>query len=308
MTVAVVRQLNVGDVYQDWIDGVQQQADELGIKLDVYNADGDNAKQALYMEQAVASKPDGILIGWGFGDSLAPGLKLAEDAGIPVVSYYVQVEPSENVLAMDQGDDLMMKEILAQMLDHTGEDADIIYCYVPGYQALDNRDVEYQSFLSEHSGLNQVAQIGVVSSNTAAETADQAKAALTANPNVTAIVAPWDEFAKGAVLAVEELGLQDKVKVYGIDISTADIAVMTKDGSPWVVTGTTDHVNVGQVSMRTMALKIADQVDGNVLSIPPAIITQDQLRAASIQNMDQLIAEVPDLFTPDLMRAPWMAK
>ena len=53
--------------------GVQDEAERLGVNLTVYNADGDSAKVALHLHQAVATKPDGILIGWGFGDSLASG-------------------------------------------------------------------------------------------------------------------------------------------------------------------------------------------------------------------------------------------
>ena len=89
--IAVVRQLNVGDVYQAWIAGVEEEAKKLGVKVDIYNADGDNAKQALQLQQAVATEPDAILIGWGFGDSLKAGLDAACSAGIPVVTSNASV-------------------------------------------------------------------------------------------------------------------------------------------------------------------------------------------------------------------------
>jgi simple sugar transport system substrate-binding protein len=306
--IAVVRQLNTGDVYQNWIAGVQAEAKKLHIKLDVYNADGDNAKQALFLQQAVATKPDAIVIGWGFGDSLKPGIDVAKAAGIPIVTYYVQVAPSDQVVTVDQGDNLMMQGILDKMKADLGgaEQADIIYVYVPGYQALDLRDKVWKKFLTANPGIKTVATIGVVNSNTAAQTADQAKAALSANPNVKAIVAPYDEFTKGATLAVEELKLQNKVKTYGMDISTADIAVMTKEGSPWVVTATTDQSNVGSVVLRTAAAKIAGDLVGNTLSVPPLVVVQDQLRSAGIKNVEQLGQKLPGLVTPDVSKSPWM--
>ena len=306
--IAVVRQLNTGDVYQNWIAGVQAEAKKLHIKLDVYNADGDNAKQALFLQQAVATKPDAIVIGWGFGDSLKPGIDAAKAAGIPIVTYYVQVAPSALVVTVDQGDNLMMQGILDKMKADLGgaKHADIIYVYVPGYQALDLRDKVWKKFLTANPGIKTVATIGVVNSNTAAQTADQAKAALSANPNVKAIVAPYDEFTKGATLAVEELKLQNKVKTYGMDISTADIAVMTKEGSPWVVTATTDQSNVGSVVLRTAAAKIAGDLVGNTLSVPPLVVVQDQLRSAGIKNVEQLGQKLPGLVTPDVSKSPWM--
>jgi simple sugar transport system substrate-binding protein len=306
--IAVVRQLNTGDVYQNWIAGVQAEAKKLHIKLDVYNADGDNAKHALFLKQAVATKPDAIVIGWGFGDSLKPGIDAAKAAGIPIVTYYVQVAPSDQVVTVDQDDNLMMQGILDKMKADLGgaEQADIIYVYVPGYQALDLRDKVWKKFLTANPGIKTVATIGVVNSNTAAQTADQAKAALSANPNVKAIVAPYDEFTKGATLAVEELKLQNKVKTYGMDISTADIAVMTKEGSPWVVTATTDQSNVGSVVLRTAAAKIAGDLVGNTLSVPPLVVVQDQLRSAGIKNVEQLRQKLPGLVTPDVSKSPWM--
>lgn len=304
--VAVVRQLNTGDVYQAWIDGVQRQADALGITLDIYNADGDNAAQALYLDQAIASEPDGILVGWGFAESLATGLESAKEAGIPVATYYVETPSSDSVVTIDQGDNLMMEGILDQLLDDGGDSADVIYVYVAGYQALDLRNEVWEEFIANNPGINVVATIGVVDSNTATQVADQAKAALTANPDVTAIVAPYDEFAKGATLAVEELGLQDSVKVYGMDISSADIAVMTAENSPWVVTATTDQANVGSVALRVLALKIAGQLDGNHLSVPPLVVTQEDLLSSNIQNLEQLSEKFPALLTPGLMVAPWM--
>ena len=296
-------------MYQEWIKGVEAEAKKLHIKLDVYNADGDNAKQALFLQQAVATEPDGIVIGWGFGDSLKPGIDAAKEAGIPIVTYYVQTQCSDQVVTVDQGDKLMMQGILDAMKTDLGGDgvkADVIYVYVPGYQALDLRDGVWKTFLAANPGINTVATIGVVDATTATKTADQAKAALTANRDVKAIVAPYDEFTKGAALAIEELGLQDQVKTYGMDISTADIAVMTKDKSPWVVTATTDQANVGSVVLRTAAAKIAGDLEGNALSVPPLIVTQEDLRSAEIKNVEQLGDKFPGLRTPDVSKAPWM--
>ena len=122
--------------------------------------------------------------------------------------------------------------MLEVLEDDTGGEGEVIYVYVSGFAPLDRRDAVWQQFKQDHPGIAEVAQIGIVSDNTAAQVAEQAKAALQANPDVTAIFAPYDEFAKGAVQAVQELGLEDQVRVYGADISNADIAVMTAEGEP----------------------------------------------------------------------------
>jgi len=307
--VAVVRQLNAGDVYQQWINGIQREADRLKVKLTVYNADGDNARQALQLRQAVATKPDGIIIGWGFGDSLKDGLAAARAANIPVTAFDVEVPPAENVVTVEQGDALSMRGLLEKVEADLGgqiKQVDVIYVYVAGYRPLDNRDRVFRQFLQDNPGVNVVATIGVVNANTVAQTADQAKAVLIANPDVKAIIAPYDEFAKGATLAIEELGLQDRINVYGMDISDADISVMVKENSPWTTTMAHDPANIGAVIMRTHAAQIAGHTTGQILSVAQVPITADELRSKNIQNMQQLIERIPALHTPALMRAPWM--
>jgi len=307
--VAVVRQLNAGDVYQQWISGIQREADRLGVKLTVYNADGDNAKQALQLRQAVASKPDGIIIGWGFGDSLKDGLAAAQAANIPITAFDVEVPPTANVVTVDQGDGLSMQGLLDKVKADLGDQlkqVDVIYVYVAGFRPLDNRDRVFRQFLQDNPGVNVVATIGVVNANTAVQTADQAKAVLIANPDVKAVIAPYDEFAKGAALAIEELGLQQRVKIYGMDISDADIAVMVKDKSPWTATMAHDPANIGAIVMRTNAAQIAGHTTGQLLGVAQVSITADELRDRGIQNMKQLIERIPTLHTPELMRAPWM--
>jgi len=302
--------LNAGDYYEQWISGVQSEAKRLKIKLDIYNANGDDARQALFLQQAVASKPDAIVVGWGHADTLKPGLEAARDASIPIVAFYVlHVEPSKDVAIIEQDDRLMMKGILEQLASDLGGgelSADVIYVYAPGYQSLDSRDTVWQAFIKENPGIKTVATFGVVSPDTVAQVTSQTKSALTANRNVKAVIAPWDGFARGATRGIEELSLQNKTKVYGIDISTADISVMTKSDSPWVITATADAANVGSVVLRAAALKALGQLEGEFLSVAPVLVTQEALRAKQIHTMDQLKESFADLRTPKLISAPWI--
>jgi simple sugar transport system substrate-binding protein len=310
LRIAVVRQLNAGDYYEQWISGVQSEAKRLNIKLDIYNADGDNARQALLLQQAVVSKPDAIVVGWGIADTVKPGLEAARDARIPIVAFYVlHAEPSKDVAIIEQDDRLMMKGILEQLASDLGGSelsADVIYVYAPGYQSLDSRDAVWQAFIKENPGIRTVATFGVVNPDTVAQVTDQTRSALAANRDVKAVIAPWDGFARGATAGIEKLSLQNKIKVYGIDISSSDISVMTKPDSPWVITATADAANVGSVVLRAAALKALGQLEGEFLSVAPVFVTQEALRAKQIHNMDQLKESFPDLRTPKLISAPWM--
>jgi simple sugar transport system substrate-binding protein len=298
--IALIRQLAEGDYFQLWQAGAQRQADALGVEMTIYNASGDNAKQALDLETALNADPDAIIIDHGFVETMAPAAKMALDAGVPVVAFDVDTQ-DERAIQLEQSDADIAGLALEQLVADTGGEGDVLYVYVAGFAPLDRRHAVWEEVKAANPGLNQVAQIGAVNESTAVTVADQAKAALQANPNVEAVFAPYDEFAKGATLAIEELGLQDQIKVYGADISTADIAVMTAENSPWVATVAADPGNVGAVSVRAAYLAAMGEDVPTQVIVPVALITQDDLLAGGVQNMEQLAEAVPALQTPDLL-------
>lgn len=299
VNIALVRQLSTGDYYEQWLTGAKAEATELGVNLQTYSADGDNAKQATQLQQATAAKPGAIIVDHGFTDSLKAPVAAAIDAKIPIVSFDVDTG-STDVTTVDQSDATIAKDITDKLVTDTSGTAQVIYAYVAGYAPLDKRDAVWKTVKTANPGLEQVAQVGVVNASTAAQTADQVKAALQAHPGVSAILAPYDEFAKGAVQAVNELKLNSKVKVYGADISNADISVITKADSPWVATAATDPANVGAVTVRAAYLKATGGTVDAAIEVPPALITQDVLRSKSITTVPDLVKAFPDLETPDI--------
>ncbi len=306
VTISLVRQLSSGDYFEQWLAGAQAQATALNVKLQVSSGDGNNDKQALNLEQAVNAKPDAIIVDHGFAQTVQPAIKKAVAAEIPLVAFDVDPGTSEAV-SLTQDDHQIAEQALGALKAGTGGSGDVVYVYVAGFAPLDRRNETWTQFKKDNPGIKQVAQIGVVNSSTTSAVADQAKAALQANPGVKAIFAPYDEFAKGAALAVKELGLGDKVKIYGADVSTADIGVITAPGSPWVATSATDPANVGRVAVRAAALLAAGKDLDAALTVPPALITQKGLRDANITNVEQLTKAFPGLVTPDVARVPWVA-
>jgi simple sugar transport system substrate-binding protein len=302
--IALVRQLGSGDYFEQWLAGAQDQADALGIELLVSDARGDNAAQATNLETAINQGVAAIILDHGQTETLKPGIDAALAADIPLVAFDVNAD-SPDVPQIEQSDATLAKLALDQLVADTGGTGKIGYAYVAGFAPLDRRDAVFQEVLTANPGLELVATFGTVSESTAAETQTQAAAVLTANPDITAIFAPYDEFAKGAVLAIEAAGLSDKVKVYGADISTADIAVITAEGSPWVATAGTDPANVGRVAVRAAALLAAGETVPAQIVVEPALITQQFLRDNAIATVEDLGAKLPTLATPELVTAPW---
>ena len=118
--------------------------------------------------------------------------------------------------------------------------------------------------------------------------------------------APYDEFAKGVKIAVDEAGMTGTVSIYSADISTADIALMREPDSAWMATAATNPAVVGEVSVRALAMLLAGEEPGAQVIVPPTLITQAMLNDLDITNMEDLGARLPAFAHADVAVPAWM--
>jgi simple sugar transport system substrate-binding protein len=191
------------------------------------------------------------------------------------------------------------------MAKDIGEGAPVGYVNPFVIAPLERRDVVWKKFVADHKW-KQKFTVGKFSHAVAADNAKLAADALKAHPEVKAVFAPYDELTKGTVSAIERNKLGAKVAAYGIDISNADIELMTKKNSPWKATATTDPSAVGAAVVRTLALQLAGQLDSKQVVFPGVLVTQSFLLKEQIKNMDDLRAKLPDLSLADVASAAWI--
>ncbi|MFE6620983.1 substrate-binding domain-containing protein [Streptomyces sp. NPDC057740] len=302
--VALVRQSGAGDYFEQWGNGAKAQAKALGIDLTVYDAQADNAKQATDLSSAINSGAQAIIIDHGFPATIQPEIDKAVKKGVKVVVYDVETA-TKGVVSTRQNDASMAQAVLDVMAKEVGEGAKVGYVNVAGYAALDKRNTVWAKEVAAQ-GWKQQFKVGKVTDSTATDNVPLVSAALTQHSDVTGVFAPYDELAKGTVLAVQNKKLQDKVKVFGADVSGADIQNMTADGSPWVATAGTDPSAVGAAVVRTTALELAGQLGRATVEFPAVAITQDFLREKKIENMDQLREALPALNLSQVSTADWI--
>lgn len=306
LKIAIVQNSGQGDYFQQYLNGTRQQAEALGMELDVYDAQGDNATQAVQLEQAISSGVDGIIVRHGFPDTLCPGVNDAIERGIPVVIYDVEIQQcAPDAVQTQQSDYEMASLVLDKMVEDIGSGNQVGYVNVLGIAPLDRRHEVWEEYKAEHDW-EELFHTGTYTNSTATDTAAMVDSALKSNTDVVAIYAPYDELTKGTLSALEQNpGLED-VLVYGADISTADIELMIADGSPWIATGATDPNAIGAVVVRTLALHMAGELDEMKVEFPPILITQDFLRENEIRNMEDLRAKEPALNIAEVSSADWL--
>ncbi|BCH61411.1 sugar ABC transporter substrate-binding protein [Agrobacterium vitis] len=304
VNIAVVSYLGGGDWLQAFEAGVKRQADALGINLTVSQARNDNDAERALIEQAINLKVDGIIINNGRPEVLQDVAQKALDAGIKVVAYDVNLD-NPNIPQIEQSDADMAKLVLDQAVKDKGDGFNGGAIYVAGFAPLDRRYAVWKDYVAKHN-LKEKAVWGVVNDTVPATVADQTKAVLRANPDISVIFTPWDEFAKDAKLAIDELGLSSKVKIYGVDISTADIQLMIEPDSAWVATAATNAAVVGEVSVRAVSLGIAGQNPGHSVLLKPTLITRDDLVNNKIGSIEELQQKFPAFLKSDAATAAWI--
>jgi simple sugar transport system substrate-binding protein len=303
--VALVAYLSAGDFYQAYQAGAQQQAKALGIDLRVYPGRQDAAEQRNQIEQAINLKVHAIIVDHGLPESLKDVVQKAVDAGIKVVAFDVNLD-NPKVPQIEQSDYALALKALEQVATDNGKSFKAGYVYVAGFAPLDRRNEVWTDFKAKNNGVSEKARFGVVNATTAASVADQAKAALRANPDISVVFAPYDEFARGVKLAAQELGISKKLRIYSADVSTADIQEITEADSPWVATVATNPAVVGAVSVRAAALSVAGQDPGHRVIVEPTLLTQKELRDLGVKTVEELSTKLPAFGQSQAATAPWI--
>tara|TARA_B100001121_G_C18607880_1_gene582846 strand:- start:71 stop:1117 length:1047 start_codon:yes stop_codon:yes gene_type:complete len=303
--IALVRFLSTGDFFQAYLGGVESQAQAIGVDLRVFDSRQDAALQADMVDQAIALGVDGIIIQHGLTESMKDAAQRAVEAGIKVVAFDVNVE-NPAIPQVEQSDYMLGKLALEQALKDNGNSFKAGYVYVPGIAPLDRRDKAWQEVKAANPGIDEVAVFGTLDNPIANSNANQARSVLQANSDITVMFAPYDEFAKGVKLAVDEAGLTDQIDIYSADVSTADISLMREPGSAWAATVATNPAVVGEVCVRSLAIMLTGGDPGRSVIVPPTLITQSFLNEQDIKNMEDLGSKMPQFQHADVAMTDWM--
>ena len=303
--LALVSYISAGDFFQAYQSGAEAEAKKLGVDLRVFPGKQDATQEREQIEEAINLGVKGIVIDHGLPESLKDVAQKALDAGVKVVAFDVNLD-NPKIPQVEQSDHLLARLALEQAIKDNGDKFKAGYVYVAGFAPLDRRDEVWSEFKKKYPGIEEVARFGAVNSTTAASVADQAKAVLRAHPEITVVFAPYDEFARGVKLALGELGLNGKVKVYSADVSTADIREITEQDSPWVATVATNPAVVGAVSIRAAAIAVAGEDPGKQIIVEPTLLTQAALKGAGVTTIEELSAKVPAFGKSSAASAKWI--
>jgi len=260
-------------------DAVKSKAQELGVNLAVYDGGQDAAKQVSQVETAVNEGIAAIVIEPVSVDGIIPAIETAKKAKIPVVTVNQNISKPELVdcfvgVSHVEGGSVEMKAAM-EMIGGKGKIA--LLLGPMGSDAQLGRSEGYKQVLASYP------DVEVVFEQTANWKTDEALKLvenwLQTGTDLVAIVAQNDGMALGALKAVEDAKLSDKIKVFGLD-ATPDALAAVKEGrlAATVSQSTTEQ---GLKAMEA-AVKLVkgEQVEKQII-VGHTLITKD--------NVDQFI-------------------
>lgn len=308
--IKVIRKIGGDDHTAQFLAGAKEEGEALGFTVDVFTANGDTAKFHDAIAQAAEQDYDGVIISHGDDAATVDAVKKLVEAGKKVVTFdsIGDLAQVEGVTLTSQDDEALARLALEQLVKDTNGQAKIVYLWVDGFPPMVRRNAVYQEVLKNNPGIKEIERFGVATANTSVETQNAVTAMLNKYPKgeIDAIFATWDAFAIGAARAIKEAG-RNEIKIYGIDVSNADLQLIQEEGSPWVATAAVDPKLIGAVNMRILAKKLAGEETPQTYDLEAALITQEQLKASTEPvNMVNLANIIPGWGQSDAFEEDWM--
>ncbi|MDO8992889.1 sugar ABC transporter substrate-binding protein [Daejeonella sp.] len=209
-------------------DEMQKKAKELGAELIIVDAERSPLKQIEQVESFIAQKVDVIILNPCEYEASSPAVKKALAAGIPIVNVNsaTKVQPTAFVGSNDVESGRIAMKFIVEKLGGKGNI--VMIQGLNGQAAQIQREQGAKEIMEQFPGLNMIAQ----------QTAewDRSKSMdLMQNwiqsygSKINAVFAHNDEMGLGAVKALQDAGMKDKVIVVSID-AIADALQAVKKG------------------------------------------------------------------------------
>lgn len=257
--------------FVDLKEGAEEAAAALGLDLIVADAQNDAARQFSSIEDLIQRGVKVLVVNPTDSDAVAPAIKAANNAGIPVIT----VDRGANggkVVTHIASDNVAGGKMAGQyIIDLLGSKGKVVELEgIPGTSAARDRGKGFNEAVSAASGLEVVArqEAGF----------DRAKGMtvmeniLQAQPEINAIFAHNDEMALGALRAIEAAGRSAQIKVVGFD-ATADAVAAVKAGT-MAATVAQKPRDMGKIAMEAAQKVLAGETLAGYIPVELALITK----------------------------------
>lgn len=313
--VAVVRNLANGDHTQQFLAGCVEEGEKMGMTVDTFVTDGNDAKCQETVAQVISKDYDAIIVSHGQLSYSYEMLLPAVEKGMKVVTFdTMPFEGGDSRGKLLEGctstaqDDYALAELsLGCMMEEFEANGGTYPIKVlktfmgPGVPPLDRRNEIYAK-LEKEGKIETVTTIAPSdSANARGDMTTKTEAILPtiAEGSVDAIWGCYDELAKGVLQALNDAKRTD-IPMYSIDVSNDDIQLMVTNGDVWKSTAAVDPKLIGTVDMRLIALKLLGEETPEYFNLKANNILTSQLSEGNtMQDLAAIVEGWGDATSPE---------
>ncbi|MCL5070023.1 MAG: sugar ABC transporter substrate-binding protein [Actinobacteria bacterium] len=238
--------------------GAQATLETVGAQVTVTDAFGDLQRQAEDLLNLVSSKPDLIILALGDNAMFQKSIEAAAEAGIPIIDVEAAIT-GKNVITHLWADQMVngiygannLIEYFAAINNGVVK-GKLVEVYSPGLTTIDIRREACLMKLALYPDI-ETTEVPYDMINGVEDSQKKAEAYLLANPDVGVITAYYGAPMVGSALAVDYLGLNDKISILGIDAFEPVLNLM-RQGKPILSAVQQDGYAIGVVAAK-LAMK-----------------------------------------------------
>lgn len=284
---------------EDKIDRLYEAMGEaLGWNVEIIDGAGDPAKIARAVQNFINQDYDAIITTSTESAIIRKQLQEAKSKQIPVISTNGGTTPSDLFTAQYEEDEYKMGEQLAQHMKETIDDPQV---------ANLSTSIAYSGVLRNDALLDQLGD-GVVESeevdltNPVADTEAKLNGMLTANPDINAVWAVYDNMAQASVSTIDSKRSDAKLYTY---YTTEQNVKNLRSETPLEALSDVDVPKTGAVAFDQLLgfFENDDEIDPKALDEFPL-----EYEVVSRDNIEQLLGDDPELFTNEEILAPFLEK
>lgn len=253
---------------------IEKKAKELGVNLLISDAQRSPERQVQQVESFIAQKVDAIILNPCEVEASSPAVAKALAAGIPIINVNSETKlaPTAFIGSRDEESARIAMQYIANRLN--GQAGVVMMHGFLGQAAQIKREAGAKEILAKQPGLKMLAD----------QTAewDRAKAlALMENwiqslgPKINAVFAQNDEMGLGALIALENARMKDKVIVVSVD-GIGDALEAVKKGR-LDATVFQDAIGQGGAAVETAVKIVRKQPFDRETFIPFQLVTKDNV-------------------------------
>jgi ribose transport system substrate-binding protein len=275
-TIALVTINQQALFFNQMNEGAQQAAEKAGAKLVIFNANNDPAAQNNAIETYMAQKVSAIIVEAIDVNGIMPAVKEASDAGIPVFAVDAILPPgpqkSQIGVNNEKAGGLIGHDYVKYVEAHGGKASlGIVGALNSFIQNL--RQKGFEDVVKKAPG---VTVAGVVDGRNIQDNAmTAAENLMTGNPDLTTVYATGEPALVGAIAAVDSQGAQDKIKIFGWDLTAQ--AIKGIDDGYVVAVVQQDPMGMGAAAVEAALETLKGETVPKQIEVPITIVTKENV-------------------------------